>query len=90
MEKGISGTDAGWTPDIIASVQDRRRGGLNIIKGILSGQGYIGPTGEFMPASGGGGAAAPAPKTTPTVPTVPGAGTKKRKVTIGGVSYDMP
>jgi hypothetical protein len=55
MEKGVSGADAGWTPDILQSIQTRRQGGLDVLKGILSGQGYIDANGTFVSLPQGGG-----------------------------------
>lgn len=47
IERGLSGIDVGWNPDLLQSVQSRRRGGLDVLRGILANEGLIDANGNF-------------------------------------------
>ena len=72
IEKGLSGIDVGWNPELLKGIQTRRQGGLTVLKNILSKQGMIDAQGNLVagdvPAGnqggrgGRGGGGAPTPK----------------------------
>lgn len=64
LEKGLSGADVGWNPDLIKNIQARRRGGLDVLKNILAQQGMVNDQGEMTgakPGRGGGRGGSPPP-----------------------------
>lgn len=47
IEKGLSGIDVGWNPQLLSGVQGRRRGGLDVLQNILSAQGMVDEQGNI-------------------------------------------
>lgn len=69
IEKGLSGIDVGWNPELLKGIQARRQGGLNVLKNILSHQGMLDENGQVSgtPTGGrGGGGGAPRQSAPPT------------------------
>lgn len=52
LEKGLSGVDVGWNPDLLKNVQQRRRGGLDVLKNILDQQGMLDEQGNMTGKKG--------------------------------------
>lgn len=57
IEKGLSGIDVGWNPQLMAGIQARRKGGLEVLKNILGQQGMLDESGNIR--TGGQRQAAP-------------------------------
>ena len=69
IEKGLSGIDVGWNPELLKGIQARRQGGLNVLRNILSHQGMLDENGQVSgtPTGGrGGGGGAPRQSAPPT------------------------
>jgi len=69
LEKGMSGIDVGWNDQLMAGVQARRRGGLDVLKNILAQQGMLDENGRVSgkkntPGAGGRSGNPPAPTVT--------------------------
>lgn len=61
IEKGLSGIDVGWNPQLMAGIQARRRGGLEVLQNILSQRGMLDENGHIKTgASATSSTAAPA------------------------------
>jgi len=52
IEKGLSGIDVGWNPLLLTGIQGRRRGGLEVLRNILSKQGLVDAQGNVTGAPG--------------------------------------
>jgi hypothetical protein len=60
IEKGLSGIDVGWNPQLMTGIQARRRGGLDVLANILSQQGMLDESGNVTGTHNPGGTRAPA------------------------------
>lgn len=70
LEKGLSGADIGWNPQLMANIQARRRGGLDVLKNILNESGMLDANGNVTgkKSSGGRGGQSPIPTNGPSGP----------------------